>query len=259
MQTLQTKQPNPFTDAWILSKRCLRASFRNPEAFATAIIVPAIVMLLFGLIFGNVMDVGSYNYIDFIVPGIILQTVAQGATASAINVNNDMTKGVMDRFRSMSIAKSAVLIGHVVASVVRSVITTAVAIGVAFAIGFRPQAGLADWLIITGVLVLFILAITWIAVICGLIAKSPESAGSYPFLLFILPYVSSGFAPIETLPNGLRQFAQFQPMTPIIDSVRALMLGTPSGNALPLALAWSVGIILVAFFIAVQVYKRKMA
>jgi len=256
---MQKRKSNVFLDSWAMSKRCLRITFRNPDAFGAAIIVPAAVMLLFGLIFGNIMDVGSYSYIDFIVPGIILQTVAQGVTSSAIGVNNDMMKGIIDRFRSMPISKSAVLTGHVVAAVVRSLITSAIAIGVAFAIGFRPQAGVVDWLIIAGILVLFTLSVTWIGVICGLIAKSPESAGTYPFLLFLLPYVSSGFAPIETLPNSIRWFAANQPMTPIIDGIRALMLGTPTGNALPLALIWSVGIILVTFVLAVQIYKRKLS
>ena len=253
------RKANVLKDFWTMSKRSLRITFRNPEAFGAAIIVPAFVMLLFGLVFNNVMDMGSYTVIDFIVPGIILQTIAQGVTFSAINVNNDMMKGIIDRFRSMPISKSAVLTGHVIAALVRSMITAAVAIGIAVLIGFRPQAGFADWLVIAGVLALFILAITWIGVICGLIAKAPESAGTYPFLLFLLPYISSGFAPIETLPHGIQWFAAHQPMTPIIDSLRALMLGAPTGNALPLALIWSLGIILVTFTLAVQIYKRKLS
>ncbi|MCL2704042.1 MAG: ABC transporter permease [Defluviitaleaceae bacterium] len=248
-----------ISNSFVMFKRCLLTSLRNPEAIGTAIFVPAIVMLLFGLIFGNVMDVGDYTYIDFIVPGIILQTVAQAVTSAAINVNNDMTKGIMDRFRSMDIAKSAVLTGHVLAAVVRNIIATAIVIGVAAAIGFRPQASFTDWLIIAGVLVLYMLAITWIAVICGLLAKTPESAGSMPFLLFVLPYVSSGFVPVETLPSGLKWFAERQPMTPIIDSLRSLMLNMPAGGTLTLALIWSAGIIIAAFTIAVQIYKRKLS
>jgi len=247
-----------FSDSLTMFKRCLLISFRNPEAIGTAIIVPAIVMALFGLIFGNVMDVGDFSYIDFIVPGIILQTTAQGITSTAINVNNDMHKGIIDRFRSMAIAKSAVLTGHVLASVVRNMIATSIVIGVAVAIGFRPQAGIVDWLVVAGILVLYMLAITWIAVICGLIAKTPESAGTMPFLLFVLPYISSGFVPTETLPRGLVWFAENQPMTPIIDVLRGLMLNIHSGNALPIALAWCAGIIAVSFIIAVQVYKRKL-
>jgi ABC-2 type transport system permease protein len=229
-------------------------SLRNPETIATAIFVPAIVMALFGLLFGSVMDVGDYNYIDFIVPGIILQTVAQAVTSVAISVNNDMKKGLIDRFRSMDISKSSVLTGHVFAAVVRNIIATSVVIGVAVALGFRPQAGFTDWLVIAGVLVLYMIAITWIAVICGLVAKTPESAGTMPFLLF----VSSGFVPVDTMPRAMRAFAQHQPMTPVIDTLRALMLGHDVGNNLWLTLAWSVVIITATFAIAVGIYKRKM-
>jgi ABC-2 type transport system permease protein len=240
-----------------MTKRCLVTSLRNPETIATAIFVPAIVMALFGLIFGNVVNVGDYNYIDFIVPGIVLQTVAQAVTSVAISVNNDMNKGMNDRFRSMCISKSSVLTGHVLSAVARNMIATAVVIGVAILLGFRPQAGFVDWLVIAGILVLYMLAVTWIAVICGIIAKTPESAGTMPFLLFVLPYISSGFVPVETLPRGLKWFAGHQPMTPIIDSLRALTLGLPVGNSLTLALVWSVGIIGVAFLIAVHVYKKR--
>jgi ABC-2 type transport system permease protein len=232
---------------------------RNPDAIGAAILVPAAVMLLFGLVFSNIMDFGSYSVIDFIVPGIILQTVAQGATATAININNDLAKGIIDRFRSMSISKSSVLTGHVFAAVARSMITTAITIGVALAIGFRPQAGFADWILISGILVLFMLGITWIGVICGLIAKSPESAGTMPFLLFVLPYLSTGFVPVESVSGGLRWFVENQPMTPVIDSVRGMMLGIPSGDALPLAIIWSTGIILLTLTIAIQIYKRKFS
>jgi ABC-2 type transport system permease protein len=248
-----------FSNSWVMFRRCLTTSLRNPDTMATAIFVPAIVMLLFGLIFGNIMDVGDYSYIDFIVPGIILQTVAQAVTAAAICVNNDMKKGIIDRFRSMAIAKSAVLTGHVLAAVVRNMIATSVVIGVAVAIGFRPQASFTNWLIIAGLLILYMLAITWIAVICGLIAKTPESAGTMPFLLFILPYVSSGFAPVESMHVSLRWFAENQPMTPIIDSLRALMLNMPTGTNLPVAVIWSAGITAAAFIIAVQVYKRRLS
>ena len=247
-----------ISNSYTMFKRCLVTSLRNPENIGTAIFVPAIVMALFGILFGNVMDVGDYNYIDFIVPGIILQTVAQAVTSVAISVNNDMNKGIIDRFRSMRISKSSVLTGHVLSAIVRNMIATVVVIAVAFAIGFRPQAGFVDWLVIAGILVLYMLAITWIAVICGLIAKTPESAGTMPFLLFVLPYISSGFVPVETMPRGLRLFAENQPMTPIIDSMRALTLGMPAGNNLWLGIIWCVGIIIVSFTIAVQVYKRKL-
>jgi len=240
-----------------MTKRCLKTSLRNPDNIAAAIFIPAIVMALFGLLFKNVINVGDYNYIDFIVPGIILQTVAQAVTGVAISVNNDMKKGMNDRFRSMHISKSSVLTGHVLSAIVRNMIATAVVIGVAFILGFRPQAGFTEWLIIAGLLILYMLGVTWIAVICGIIAKSPEAAGTMPFLLFVLPYISSGFVPVETMPNVLRQFAENQPMTPIVDSLRALTLGLPIGDNLTLALFWSVLIIAVTFVIAVGLYKKK--
>ena len=249
-----------FSDTWAMCMRSLRITFRSPEAFATAIIVPAILMSLFGVVFTNIMDFGSYSVIDFIVPGIIMQTVAQSTQATAIAVNNDMTKGIIDRFRSMPIAKSAVLTGHVFATIVRNIITTSITIGVAMLIGFRPQAGFVDWLAIAGFLLLFMLAFTWIAVIGGLTASNAESASGKLFLLFILPYLSSGFVPVESVSGALRWFIENQPMTPVIDSLRGLMLGVPveSGTIL-LALAWSAGTIIVAFTLAVQIYKRKIA
>jgi len=147
----------------------------------------------------------------------------------------------------------------VLASIMRNIMTTVVVIGVAVLIGFRPQASFVDWLMIAGILILFMLAITWLAVINGLVAKAVESAGSMMVVLFILPYISSGFVPTETMSGWLRVFAENQPMSPIINVLRALMLGLPMGNALPLALAWSIGITVVAFVVAVQVYKRRLA
>ena len=249
---------NLLYDSWIMFKRCWRISLRNPEALTMAIVTPIFLMLLFGAVFGNIADVGSYSYIDFIVPGIILQAVAQATQYTAINISADMTKGVIDRFRSMPIAKSAVLMGYAGASIAKNMITTAVIIATAFAIGFRPQGGFLDWLIIAGILILSITAITGIAVLCGLLSKTAESAGGLMFPLFILPFVSSGFAPTDTMHASIRWFAEYQPMTPIINSVRALMLDVPAGNNLWIALAWCVGITIVAFVAAVQVYKRKL-
>ena len=259
MKRTEKRKKRVFSDSGIMFKRCMITSLRNPEAFITALLLPAIMMWFFGSVFGSAMDVGAYNYIDFIVPGIILQVVAQGTQATAINVNNDMTKGIMDRFRSMAITKSSVLTGHVFSSVIRSIITTAISIGIAIAIGFRPQAGFSDWLIISGILILFIFAITWIAVLCGLVAKDAASAGPMMVLLLLLPFVSSGFVPTETMSRGLRAFAENQPMTPIIDSLRALMLNNPTGDALPIALIWCIGMIVVAFVVSMQVYKRKLS
>jgi len=249
-----------FSDSWVMFNRSLTMTFRNPDAFGGAIIVPGFLMWLFGSVFGSIMDFGDYSAINFIVPGIIMQTVSQGVSATAVGVNNDMSKGIVDRFRSMPISRSAVLTGHVMASVVRNIITTVIIIGVAVAMGFRPQASFLDWLIFTGVVVLFMLAITWLGVVGGLIAKTPESTTSILFLLFLLPFLSTGFVPAEALSGGLRWFVANQPMSHIIETMRALTLGIPlDGNTLMLALVWCIGFIIVSFIGAVQIYKRKLA
>ena len=249
---------NVFYDSWIMFKRCLVIAMRNPEAIVMATVTPFFLMFLFGTVFKNITNIGNFNYIDFIIPGIILQSVAQAAQYQAINVTTDMTKGIIDRFRSMPISKSAVLIGHAGAGVVRNTITTTVIIGTAFILGFRPQGGFANWLFVVGFLMLIIIAMSLIAVLCGLISKTPEGSSGLMFPLFILPFFSSGFAPTETMPSGIRWLAEFQPMTPIINSIRALMLDMPTDNSLWIALAWCVGIILVAFVASAQVYKRKL-
>ncbi|MBO1001213.1 ABC transporter permease [Pseudogracilibacillus auburnensis] len=248
-----------FFDSWIMFKRCLLISLRNPEALLMATITPFFLMFLFGTVFGNIADVGDLNYIDFIVPGIIMQSLGQASQHSAINVATDMTKGIIDRFRSMSISKYAVLIGHTGAGGVRNTISTTVIIGSAFILGFRPQGGFVDWLIVVGLLMLVNIAISLIAVLCGLISKTPEGSSGLMFPLFILPFLSSGFAPTDTMSSGIRWFAEIQPMTPIINSIRALMLDLPLGNSLWIALAWSVGIIIVAFTASTQVYNRKLS
>jgi len=255
---MNKQKPRLFYDAKVMFKRCMKIALRNPEALVQATLTPIFLMLLFGAVFSNIADVGAYSYVDFIIPGIILQAVAQATAYTAINVNTDMTKGIIDRFRSMPLAKSAVLIGHAGASIVRNVMTTAVIIATAFVIGFSPRASLWEWLIVAGVLLLSVTAITCFAVLCGLKAKSPESASGLMFPLFILPFVSSGFAPTETMHVAIRWFAEHQPMTPIINVVRSLMLGHPPGNDLWIALAWLVGITVLAFSLAVRRYMRKM-
>ena len=249
-----------IAESWAMSMRCLRTMFRSPDAFGSAIITPAAVMFLFGRIFAISMDFGDYSAINFIMAGIILQTIAQATTGTAISINNDMTKGIIDRFSSMPIAKSAVLTGHVFASIVRNLITTSIAVGVAFLIGFRPQVGFIHGLIVIAILLLYMLAITWIAVIAGLTAQNGESAGNKMFLLFIIPYLSSGFVPVERLSGWMRVFATYQPFTPIIDSLRGLMLGIPvESSTIWIAVAWCAGFAVAAFIASVQVYKRRVS
>lgn len=246
-------------ESWIMFKRCIIIAIRHPEALIMATITPFFLMFLFGTLFGNIVNIGEFNYIDFIVPGIILQCVSQASQHSAINVTTDMTNGIIDRFRSMSISNSAVLIGHIGAGMVRNVIATTVIIGTAFILGFKPQGSLLDWLVVVGLLLLVNIAISSLAVLCGIISKTPEGSSGLMFPLFILPFISSGFAPLETMSSGIKWFAQIQPMTPIIDSTRALMMDLPLGNSLWIALAWCVGIIIVAFLLSIRVYNKKVS
>jgi len=250
---------NILFDAWVMFKRCLIISLRNPETLLTATIIPFFLMFLFSTVFGSISDVGDFNYIDFIVPGIILQSIGQASQFSAMNVTTDMTKGIIDRFRCMSISKSAVLIGHTGAGMIRGVISNTVIILTALILGFRPQAGFIDWLLVISLLLSINITVTLIAVLCGMISKSVEGASGLLMPLFILPFMSSGFAPVDTMPSGIRWFAAMQPMTPMIDSLRALTLGLPLGNSIWLALAWCVVLSIVSFTVSVRIYNRKLS
>lgn len=250
---------NIFFDAWVMFKRCFIISLRNPETLLTATLIPFFLMVLFGTVFGSISDVGDFNYIDFIVPGIILQSIGQASQYSAMNVTSDMTKGIIDRFRCMSISKSAMLIGHTGAGVIRGLISNAVIIITALILGFRPQAGFIDWLLAVLFLLLINITVTLIAVLCGMISKSVEGASGLLFPLFILPFMSSGFAPVDTMPGGIQWFAAIQPMTPIIDSLRALTLDLPLGNSLWLALAWCVVLSIGSFTLSMRTYNQKLS
>lgn len=250
---------NIFFDAWVMFKRCIIISLRNPETLLTATLIPFFLMLLFGTVFGSISDVGDFNYIDFIVPGIILQSIGQASQYSAMNVTSDMTKGIIDRFRCMSISKSAVLIGHIGAGVIRGILSNAVIFITALILGFRPKAEFTDWLLVILLLLMINITITLIAVLCGMISKSAEGSSGLLFPLFILPFMSSGFAPVDTLPGGIRWFAAAQPMTPIIDSLRALTLDLPLGNSLWLAVAWCVVLSIVSFTVSMGTYNRKLS
>ncbi|MCL2409539.1 MAG: ABC transporter permease [Oscillospiraceae bacterium] len=247
-----------ISDSYTMFKRCFVKTLRSPEAMTMAIVVPFVMMVLFGFVFGGIVYIEGLNYINFIVPGIILQCVFQSSTATALSVHNDMSTGIIDRFRSMQIAKSAFLSGHVWLSVIRSIVIAIATIGAAFIVGFRPTAGVVEWLMVAGILTLFIIAVTWLVVIIGLVSKDSESISGASFLMVIFVFLSSAFAPPDTLPTVLRVFARYQPLTPVIDAVRGLVLGTPLENEILIALVWCVGLTIVAFVGAVQIYKSKL-
>lgn len=251
---------NLFNDSYTMFKRCIRINFRNPDAFGMSIVAPFLMMLLFGLVFGGATAMGREHYINFIVPSIMLISIIQSTIFTGISINKDIKAGIVDRFRSMPIAQSSFLIGHVSASVFRSIVVTLAVTAGAFIIGFRPEASLMQWLTIAGLLFVVTIAATWIAVLIGLLVKSEEAASSSLTMISLLPYLSSGFAPTETLPRALAIFAEHQPITPVIDSARALMLGGAAASSdLVLSLVWWFGIAAAASVVAIKVYGRKLA
>jgi len=220
------------------------------------LLLPIMLMLLFVYLFGGAIHTGT-TYVTYVVPGVLLLCAGFGAATTATTVSQDMTGGIIDRFRSLDVGGPAVLAGHVIASVARNTVSTILVFGIAFLIGFRPSAGPLDWLGAAGVLLLFILAISWLSAAAGLLAKSPEAANGFTFFVMFLPYPSSAFVPIDTMPSWIHGFANHQPATPVIETIRGLLLGTPLGTSPWLALAWCGGILLASVAFASLLFRRR--
>lgn len=236
--------------------RSLRHTVRNVDALIMAIVLPVILMALFTFVFGGAIQPGG-GYVDYVVPGIILLCAGFGSASTAVDVANDMTTGVIDRFRTMPIRSFAVLTGHVVASLARNLVATMVVIGVALAIGFRSSAGPLEWLGAIGLIALFILAITWLYAAIGLAARSVEAANGFGFALLFVPYLSSAFVPTDTMPVFLRWIAENQPVTPIIEAMRSLLSGTPMGNNAWWAVGWCLLIIIGSYLWGAWLFRRR--
>jgi len=225
--------------------RSIRLSLRNVEALLMAVMLPVMLMLLFTYVFGGALD-PSGNYVNYVVPGIILLCAGFGSSSTAVDVSQDMMNGIIDRFRTMPIPGMSVVVGHVAASLARNLLATAIVIGVAFLVGFRPNAGMLEWLAALGVIVLFILAFTWLFAAIGLVAGSPSAASGYGFALLFLPYLSSAFVSTQTMPGWLQGVANHQPITPVIETIRGLLTGTPIGDQAWFAVGWCALILLVS-------------
>jgi ABC-2 type transport system permease protein len=245
-----------MTESLALIDRSLRHSIRSVDALLTAVLLPVMLLLLFVYVFGGAIDAGGTRYLDYVVPGIVLLCAGYGAATTAVSVHADLESGMTDRLRSLPIAAAAPLTGHVVASIARNLVSTALVIGVALVIGFDPSASALEWLGVLAVLVAFMAAVSWLAAAFGLLAGSAESAGAFSFFILFLPYVSSAFVPPETMPAGLEAIAEHQPITPIIETLRSLMLGTPGGEAL-VALAWCLGFSVIGCTAAAMLYRRR--
>lgn len=236
--------------------RTLRHTMRSPDAMIMTLAIPIVILLMFVYVFGGAMRVNE-NYIDYVVPGIILLCAGFGSATTAVSISTDMRDGIIDRFRAMPVSRSAVLTGHVVESVLRNLLTTGLVILVAIAMGFRPTGNPLSWLGVLAMLALFVIALSWIAVALGLLAPNPEAANGFSFTFMFLPYVSSAFVPPDTMPEGLRWFAQNQPVTPVTETVRGLLLGTPVGHHAVLAVAWWSGIAIVGFLLSTWMFRQR--
>lgn len=244
-------------DSATMLGRNLRHTLRSPDTMITALALPIMILLMFVYVFGRAMDVGGGAYIDYVVPGIILLCAGFGAATTAVSVSVDIAEGIVDRFRTMDIGRSAMLTGHIAESVLRNLATTAVVVGIAIAIGFRPTTEPLRWLAAAGLVALFVLALSWVSAAFGVAASSPEAANGFTVFAMFLPYVSSAFVPTDTMPGPLRGFAEHQPVTPMIETLRGLLLNTPIDDSALRAVLWWGGIALVGYLAAGVLFRRR--
>ena len=246
----------PLADSRIMLRRNLKHILRNPVTIFNAALMPVVIMLLFVYVLGNAFNVGEH-YIEYATPGLILLAITYGLPGTAVSVSSDMTKGIINRFKVMNVSRGAVLTGHVVATMLSSSVAIAAIIGMAFALGFRSPATVGGWLGAIGIIAAAAFAAAWLTVALGMAAKTPESAGLAVVPLILLPFLSSAVVPAEKMGQGVRQFAEFQPFTPIIESLRGLLAGTPSGGYAAAALAWCAGIAIVGYLWAHATFSKR--
>ncbi|MFC5403154.1 ABC transporter permease [Cohnella soli] len=258
MTTRQTaiKPVSLLTTNTILLGRSIRLSIRNIEALMTSIMLPIMLMLLFTYVFGGALD-PTGNYVDYVVPGIILLCAGFGSSSTAVSVADDMSNGIIDRFRTMPLRSLSVITGHVVANVIRNLCTTGIVIGVALLVGFRPSGSFLEWLGAIGIITLFIVSFTWLFAAIGSATRNPAAASGYGFILLFLPYLSSAFVPTHTMPAWLRGVADNQPITPVIETIRGLLTGTPIHNSAWLSIAWCAVIALASIVWCMYSFNRK--
>ncbi len=248
-----------FGDTAVLLRRSLRHIMRSPDTIITTAIMPIAMLLLFVYVFGGAIGTGSDDYVNYLLPGILLITIGMGISYTGFRLFTDMKSGIFERFQSMPIARSSVLWAHVLTSVVSCLVSVVIVVLVALVMGFRSPAGLLAWLAVGGILLLFTLALTWLAVIAGLSAKTVEGAGAFAYPIIFLPFISSAFVPTDTMPGPLRAFAENQPVTSIVNAIRDLFAQQPVSTDIWTALAWCVGLLVVAYALAMATYHRKIA
>jgi ABC-2 type transport system permease protein len=245
-----------FKDLSVMFGRSMRHIFRSMDTIITVCITPIAMMLLFVYVFGGAIETGTENYVNYLLPGIVLMAIGSGIAYVAYRLFIDKERGIFERFHSMPIARSTVLWGHVLTSLISNGISVVVIVLVALLMGFRSSAGILEWLEVFGILGIFTIALTWIAVIAGLAAKTPDGAGAFSYPIIFLPFISSAFVPTDTMPSVIRAFAENQPVTPIVEAIRNLLAKQPVRNDIWFAFAWCMAIIIVAYFLAMRIYKK---
>ncbi|MFF7632568.1 ABC transporter permease [Kitasatospora sp. NPDC008050] len=253
-------RPQALRDSSTMLRRKLKHALRYPGLTLGSLMVPVIFLLLFVYVLGGSLASGighGTSYINYLAPGIILMAVTSAATSTAVSVCTDLTEGIVARFRTMAISRASILVGHVVGSVIQTMVSVAIVIGLALAMGFRPTADAVHWLAAVGLIALLTMAVTWLAVALGTLSKNPEGASNIVLPLALLPFIGSAFVPTGSMSPWLRWFAQNQPFTPIIETIRGLLLGTPIGHDGITAVAWCVGISVAAYFWAVRLFNRQ--
>ncbi|MFD6698435.1 MULTISPECIES: ABC transporter permease [unclassified Microbacterium] len=249
-----------LSDTGTLTGRSLKHILRSPDTIITTAVTPIALMLLFVYVLGGAIHTGSdQSYIDYMLPGILLITIASGIAYTSYRLFLDLQGGIFERFQSMPIARSSVLWAHVLTSLVANIVSVAIVVGVAFAMGFRTGASVGAWLAVVGILILFTLSLTWLAVIAGLSAKTVDGASAFSYPLIFLPFISSAFVPTSSMPGPVAWFAEYQPVTSIVNTIRALFNEQPVGSSIWIALAWMVGILVVAYGFAIAIYKKKIS
>jgi len=248
-----------LTDTWTMTKRSLRHTTRSVDTIITVVLTPIAILLLFVYVFGGALgeQTGSIKYVDYITPGVIVMTVASGIAYAALRLSTDLQQGIISRFRTMPVTPSSVLSGQALSSTLSNLFSCFLVIAVALAVGFRSAAGAAAWLCFGGLLVLLILATTWLAMFFGLLAKTVEGAGAFSYILLLLIFISPSFVPTDSMTPLLRGFADNQPMTPIIETMRSLLTNGTPGPDIWAALAWATGILILSYTLAMGAYRRR--
>jgi len=247
-----------LTDTAALTGRSLRHILRSPDTIMTTAVMPIGILLLFVFVLGGAIETGSQSYIDYLLPGILLITIASGVSYTAYRLFLDLQGGIFERFQSMPIARSSALWAHVLTSLVANGVSLALVVGAAVLMGFRSGAGILAWAAVVGILFLFTVSLTWLAVLAGLSAKTANGAIAFSYPLIFLPFISSAFVPTDTMPGPVAWFAQYQPVTPIVDTIRALLAGQPVDADIWIALAWMLAILVVGYVLAMLQYRRRV-